>query len=98
MEVKHVDLPEAMRRAMARQAEADRERQAKIVAADGEYQAAEALQQAASILSRNPQSLQLRYLQTLAEIASEQQSNLVFPIPIDMLEIFGKAMSEERPA
>ncbi|MBT3268889.1 slipin family protein [Candidatus Poribacteria bacterium] len=88
MEVKHVDLPDGMRRAMARQAEADRERQAKIVAADGEFEAATALRDAAEILERNPGSVQLRYLQTLVEIASEQHSSLIFPIPIDVLSAF----------
>lgn len=98
MEVKHVDLPEGMRRAMAREAEADRERQAKIVAADGEFEAAGALRDAAKILERNPGSIQLRYLQTLVEIASEQHSSLVFPVPMDMLSAFesgsGAAPSE----
>lgn len=88
MEVKHVDLPDGMRRAMAREAEADRERQAKIVAADGEFEAAGALREAARILERNPGSIQLRYLQTLVEIASEQHSSLVFPVPMDMLAAF----------
>ena len=88
MEVKHVDLPDGMRRAMARQAEADRERQAKIVAADGEFEAATALRDAAEILERNPGSVQLRYLQTLVEISSEQHSSLIFPIPIDVLSAF----------
>ena len=91
MEVKHVDLPEAMRRAMARQAEAERERQAKIVAAEGEFEAAHALTDAAGILQGNPQALQLRYLQTLVEVASEQHSTLLFPIPINLFQAFGAA-------
>lgn len=82
MEIKHVDLPEGMRRAMARQAEAERERQAKIVAAEGEFQAAQALAEAARILGRNPNALQLRYFQTLVEIAAEKNSTTLFPIPI----------------
>ena len=97
MEVKHVDLPDGMRRAMARQAEADRERQAKIVAADGEFEAAGALRDAAAILERNPGSIQLRYLQTLVEIASEQQSSLVFPIPMDVLAAFEESAGPVSP-
>jgi regulator of protease activity HflC (stomatin/prohibitin superfamily) len=88
MDVKHVDLPDTMRRAMARQAEAERERQAKIVAAEGEFQAAETLRQAATILGRDPVALQLRYLQTLVEIAAEQQSTTVFPVPISLTRPF----------
>ena len=96
MEVKHVDLPEGMRRAMARQAEADRERQAKIVAAQGEFEAAETLTNAATILRANPQALQLRYLQTLVEVASEQHSTLLFPIPISIFQAFG-AQLDQKP-
>ena len=88
MEVKHVDLPEGMRRAMAKQAEADREREAKIVAAQGEYEAAETLLNAARILKNNPQSLQLRYFQTLVEVAAEEKSKLLFPLPIDLFNAF----------
>ena len=88
MEVKHVDLPEGMRRAMAKQAEADRERQAKIVSAEGEYEAAETLLQASRILKANPQSLQLRYFQTLVEVAAEERSRLLFPLPIDLTAPF----------
>ena len=88
MEIKHVDLPEGMRRAMAREAEADRERQAKIVAAEGEYQAAQTLTEAATILDRDPRALQLRYLQTLIEVAAEGHSTLLFPIPIHLLDAF----------
>lgn len=88
MEVKHVDLPEGMRRAMAKQAEADRERQAKIVSAEGEYEAAETLLQASRILKDHPQSLQLRYFQTLVEIAAEERSHVLFPLPIDLMEPF----------
>jgi len=88
VEVKDVELPPTMQRAMAAQAEAERERRAKIIHADGEYQAAEKLSEAAEILSKNPATLQLRYLQTLREIAANQNSTVVFPIPIDMLSPF----------
>lgn len=94
MEIKHVDLPEGMRRAMARQAEAERERQAKIVAAEGEFQAAQALAEAARILGRNPNALQLRYLQTLVEIAAEKNSTTLFPIPINFDKPFQGAPGE----
>lgn len=88
VEVKDVGLPEEMRRAMARQAEAERERRAKIIAAEGEYQAAEKLGQAAQIIEKYPVALQLRYLQTLAEIATENNSTTIFPVPIDFLKAF----------
>ncbi len=94
VEVKHVDLPVEMQRAMAKQAEAEREKRAKIIHADGEKQAAKELGEAAEVLSRNPTSLQLRYLQTLTEIASENNSTLVFPIPIELLKgMMGKDSS-----
>jgi regulator of protease activity HflC (stomatin/prohibitin superfamily) len=83
--MKHIDLPEEMRRAMARQAEAERERRAKVIAAEGEYQASERLAEAAAIMAREPIALQLRYLQTLAEIATENNSTTIFPVPIDIL-------------
>jgi regulator of protease activity HflC (stomatin/prohibitin superfamily) len=86
VEVKHVDLPTEMQRAMARQAEAERERRAKIIAAEGEFQAAEKLAQAAEMLQKQPQALQLRYLQTLVEIAAEKNSTTIFPVPIDLIE------------
>jgi regulator of protease activity HflC (stomatin/prohibitin superfamily) len=88
VEIKHIDLPPEMQRAMARQAEAERERRAKIIGADAELQASEKLYQAANIMSQNPQTLQLRYLQTLAEIATENNSTTIFPIPMEMLEAF----------
>jgi regulator of protease activity HflC (stomatin/prohibitin superfamily) len=88
VEMKHVDLPENMVRAIARQAEAERERRAKVIHADGEFQAADKLKQAADIISTNPQALQLRFLGTLAEIATEKNSTIVFPLPIDMLKAF----------
>jgi regulator of protease activity HflC (stomatin/prohibitin superfamily) len=86
--MKHVDLPEEMRRAMARQAEAEREKRAKIISADGEFQAADKLKSAADIISQNPTALQMRYLQTLLEIASEKSSIIVFPLPIDIIKAF----------
>jgi regulator of protease activity HflC (stomatin/prohibitin superfamily) len=86
VETKDVDLPDAMKRAMARQAEAERERRAKVIAAEGEYQAAERLSQAAGVINREHGALTLRTLQTLAEVATEHNSTLVFPIPIDVLD------------
>ena len=83
--LKHIDLPEEMRRAMARQAEAERERRAKVIAAEGEYQAAQRLADAAAIMAKEPITVQLRFLQTLVEIASENNSTTIFPIPIDLL-------------
>jgi regulator of protease activity HflC (stomatin/prohibitin superfamily) len=88
VEIKDVEIPEAMQRAMARQAEAERERRAKIISAEGEFQAAEKLASAAAILGREPSALQLRYLQTLLEIGAEQNSTIVFPLPLDMLRPF----------
>ncbi|MGQ9578568.1 MAG: slipin family protein [Candidatus Aminicenantales bacterium] len=88
VEIKHVDLPDTMVRAIARQAEAERERRAKVIHADGEFQAAEKLTEAASILSQNPTSLQLRFLGTLTEIASEKNSTIIFPLPIELLKAF----------
>jgi len=88
VEVKHVDLPQEMQRAMAKQAEAERERRAKIINAEGEYQAAQKLTDAAAIIATQPSALQLRYLQTLREIASENATTIIFPIPIDLFEPF----------
>ena len=88
VEVKDVELPADMQRAIARQAEAERERRAKIIAADGEFQAAEKLSQAANIISENPATLQLRYLQTLLDIGVNQNSTIVFPLPLDMVKPF----------
>jgi regulator of protease activity HflC (stomatin/prohibitin superfamily) len=90
VEVKQVDLPQEMQRAMAKQAEAEREKRAKIIHAEGEYQASEKLAQAATVISREPVALQLRYLQTLTEIGVEKNTTLIFPIPIDFLEAFRK--------
>ena len=88
VEIKDVEIPEAMQRAMARQAEAERERRAKIINAEGEFQAAEKLADAAAILGREPSALQLRYLQTLLEIGADQNSTIVFPLPLDLLKPF----------
>jgi regulator of protease activity HflC (stomatin/prohibitin superfamily) len=88
VEIKAVDLPQEMQRAIARQAEAERERRAKVINAEGEFQAAQRLAEAAKILSTEPAALQLRYLQTLAEIATENNSTTIFPVPIDFLKAF----------
>jgi regulator of protease activity HflC (stomatin/prohibitin superfamily) len=88
VEIKDVEIPEQMQRAIARQAEAERERRAKIINSEGEYQAAQKLTDAADIISTNPASLQLRYLQTLLEIGSNQNTTVVFPLPMDMIEPF----------
>ncbi len=88
VEVKDVELPPGMQRAMARQAEAEREKRAKIIHAEGEYQAAQTLQEAAALLAAEPAAIQLRYLQTLTEIGVEQNSTIIFPLPIDMLSNF----------
>jgi regulator of protease activity HflC (stomatin/prohibitin superfamily) len=87
VEVKDVDLPDTMRRAMARQAEAERERRAKIIAAEGEFAASQRLSEAGAVLGGQPESMELRRLQTLAEIATEHNSTIVFPIPIEILEL-----------
>jgi len=88
VEIKEVELAETMRRMMAAQAEAERERRAKIIHAEGEFQASEKLAQAGAIIAREPVTLQLRYLQTLTEIASERNSTLIFPLPIDLIKMF----------
>ncbi|MGE5279747.1 MAG: slipin family protein [Deltaproteobacteria bacterium] len=88
VEIKHVDLPQEMQRAMARQAEAERERRAKVISAEGEYQASEKLSQAAEILQKQPMSLQMRYLQTLLDMSTEKSSVIVFPLPLEMLQWF----------
>jgi regulator of protease activity HflC (stomatin/prohibitin superfamily) len=90
VEVKYIDLPQEMQRAMAKQAEAERERRAKIIAAEGEFQAAQKLTEAAALMQQQPMALQLRYLQTLVQIGTENNTTTVFPIPIDMLNIFFK--------
>ncbi|MBI5252464.1 MAG: slipin family protein [Desulfomonile tiedjei] len=88
VEVKHIDLPTEMQRAIARQAEAERERRAKVINAEGEYQASTRLAEAAKILAQEPTALQLRFLQTLVEVAAEKNSTTIFPVPIDLLEPF----------
>ena len=86
--IKHIDLPEEMRRAMAKQAEAERERRAKIIGAEGEFQASQRLSEAAAVMAKEPITLQLRYLQTLAEIATENNSTTIFPVPMELLRPF----------
>jgi regulator of protease activity HflC (stomatin/prohibitin superfamily) len=97
VEIKDVEIPEQMQRAMARQAEAERERRAKIINSEGEYQAAEKLTQAADIISRNPASLQLRYLQTLLEISGNQNSTVIFPLPMDLISAFQDSVKGVKP-
>ncbi len=94
VEVKDVELPQSMQRAMARQAEAERERRAKIIHAEGEFQASKQLAEAANVLSKNPASLQLRYLQTLNDIATEKNSTIVFPLPIDLIKAFMEKLTQ----
>jgi len=95
VEVKQIDLPEEMKRAIAKQAEAERERRAKVIAAEGEFQAAQKLIEAAALMATQPISLQLRYLQTLAQVAAENNSTTLFPIPIDLLTPFLKMAQKE---
>lgn len=95
VEVKDVDLPEGMKRALAKQAEAERERRAKIIHADGELQASTKLKEAASVMAAEPVTVQLRYLQTLTEIAVEKNSTIIFPVPIEMMKYFSQLM--DRP-
>lgn len=92
VEVKHVDLPQEMQRAMARQAEAEREKRAKVIHAEGEFQASRQLARAADQVSKNPVTLQLRYLSTLSDIATERNSTIIFPLPIDLLRAFGSKL------
>lgn len=95
VEVKHIDLPQEMQRAMAKQAEAERERRAKIIHAEGEFQASAKLADAAETIDRNPVAIQLRYLQTLSEVATENNSTIIFPIPIDFIKPFIKAKDRD---
>jgi len=97
VELKHVDLPTEMQRAMARQAEAEREKRAKVIHAEGEFQASKQLAAAADVVARNPVTLQLRYLQTVTEISSEQNSTIFFPIPIEMLRAFEAFSARQEP-
>lgn len=96
VEIKDVNLPDEMRRAIARQAEAERERRAKVIHADGEYQASEKLSQAALVLDKTPSAIQLRFLGTLAEIATEKNSTIVFPVPIDLLKAWMRKQTGEE--
>jgi regulator of protease activity HflC (stomatin/prohibitin superfamily) len=96
VEIKHIDLPQDMQRAIARQAEAERTRRAKVINADGEFQASTKLAEAATVLGANPIALQLRYLQTLAEIATENNSTTIFPVPIDIFEPFKKMLTDKK--
>ncbi|PRR75776.1 hypothetical protein [Neomoorella humiferrea] len=95
VEIRDVELPQSMQRAMAAQAEAERERRAKIIHADGEFQAAEKLAEAARIISTQPASLQLRYLQTLTEIASDKSNILVFPVPMDLFKAITERLGDK---
>jgi regulator of protease activity HflC (stomatin/prohibitin superfamily) len=96
VEVKQVDIPEEMRRAIARQAEAERERRAKIIHADGEFQASTKLSEAAGVLARQPAAIQLRYLQTLTEIGVEKNTTIVFPLPIDLISAWAKTLTPAK--
>src|SRR3954454_17685433 len=98
VEIKDVEIPERMQHAMARQAEAERERRAKVINAEGEFRAAARLTDAADVISRNPVTIQLRYLQTLTEVSGHQSSTIVFPLPIDVLQPLVAAAQERRPA
>jgi regulator of protease activity HflC (stomatin/prohibitin superfamily) len=98
VELKYVDLPDDMKQIMARQAEAERERRAKIINAEGEFQAAAKLTAASDILSQNPMALQLRYLQTLTDMSGKQSSTIIFPIPLDILRpFFEKSLPKANP-
>jgi len=99
VEVKDVELPQSMQRAMARQAEAEREKRAKIIHAEGEFQASQQLGAAAEVINRNPVTIQLRYLQTLTEIGAEKNTTVVFPLPIDLISAFiGQPVGEAAPS
>lgn len=98
VEIKHIDLNESMVRAIARQAEAERERRAKVIHAEGERQAAQALAEAAAVLSEQPTALQLRYLQTLTQVAGDKSSTLVFPVPVDLIDrVLNRKVESENP-
>jgi len=96
VEIKEVELAEEMKRSMAAQAEAERERRAKIIHAEGEMQASEKLAQAAAVIGREPAAIQLRYLQTLTEVATDKNSTIVFPLPIELLRAFGLKVEKEK--
>ncbi|MFM8552381.1 MAG: SPFH domain-containing protein, partial [Nitrospiraceae bacterium] len=95
VEVKNVDLPQEMQRAISKQAEAERERRSKVIHAEGEFQAAQRLTDAAQVMSQNPIALQLRYLQTLVEIAAEKNSTTIFPVPIDIISPLLKSLAKK---
>jgi regulator of protease activity HflC (stomatin/prohibitin superfamily) len=97
VQVKHIDLPQEMQRAMAKQAEAERERRARVINAEGEFQASQRLSEAAAVIAQNPIALQLRYLQTLAEVATENNSTTIFPVPIDLFRPFLTGGTPPRP-
>ncbi|MDO8685360.1 MAG: slipin family protein [Clostridiales bacterium] len=97
VEIKTIELPETMKRAMAKQAEAERERRAKVIAADGEFQASQKLMEAARVIAAEPSALQLRYLQTLSEIAIEKNSTIIFPLPMELLRAFGVPQTQIVP-
>ena len=96
VEVKHIDLPQEMQRAMARQAEAERERRAKVINAEGEFQAAQKLADASAVIGQHPMALQLRFLQTLTEVATEHNSTTIFPLPVDLLRPFLKPTDSDK--
>ena len=96
VEVKHIDLPAEMQRAMAKQAEAERERRAKVIHADGEFQASQKLADASTVMESHPMALQLRFLQTLTEVASEKNSTTIFPVPIDLIAPFIESLSKKK--
>jgi regulator of protease activity HflC (stomatin/prohibitin superfamily) len=98
VEVKDISLPDSMKRSMSRQAEAERERRARIISADGEYQASKKLAQAATVMSADPAALQLRLLQTVVEVAAEKNSTLVMPVPVELLRFFDRAARNVAPA
>src|ERR1700728_1840209 len=98
VEIKDVSLPESMKRSMSRQAEAERERRARIISADGEYQASKRLAAAANVMARDPAALQLRLLQTVVEVAAEKNSTLVMPVPVELLRFFDRAARAAAPA
>ena len=95
--MKHIDLPQEMQRALAKQAEAERERRAKVINAEGEFQAAQRLADASGIIEQHPVALQLRYLQTLSEVATENNSTTLFPVPIDLLQPFVRGLGGPAP-
>ena len=97
VEVKHIDLPQEMQRAMARQAEAERERRAKVISAEGEFQRAEKLKEASQIISQSPSALQLAYLQALQEVTGDGKQTIVLPIPIDLFKPFMEVMGKDKP-